>query len=522
MYNRGHRSGQDGFRSGLVQSKAGVSGYCSPAMSPIETRVLLDGRTLAVGGVVAMSRRGARPLVAPGAIDAATRAGAALASLPAYGRTTGVGANRDLLIDPGDHGHDLRLWLSHAGASGPLLDEEAVRAMLAVRLNQMLTGRTGMSADCAYAVEAAAEAGALPAVARYGSVGTGDLTALAGLGLCLAGRRPWWHLDGPTPAPFEPHPGDGLALPSSNALTAALAALAAHDLGELSRAAVVVAAMTCLATGASTEAFSPAVWADPTGGPPSGGARVAAMLTELLHGPGQRLQDPYALRAAPVWHGPLLAAIEDLLVTVHKEINRSTENPLVDEATGRWLHHAAIISTELATRLDGVRAALVPAANGSLSRTRLLHVPAISGLAPFLAAGPPGSSGTMIVEYGAAAAAAELAQGAMPSALAWTTLSIGQEDGASFATQGALAAREAVGAFRAVVASELVVAIRALRISGWPGAELAARAAEPLAAAVRAVMEALPAELEDHDLGPELETAAGLLPALAEQVVEGP
>jgi len=491
-------------------------------MASSDIRVVLDGRTLDVEGVVAVARQAARPFVAPGAIEAATRAGATLAALPAYGRSTGVGANRELLVDPTDHGHDLRLWLSHAGGSGPLLDEEAVRAMLAIRLNQVLTGRTGMSAPCAQAVAAAVASDALPAVARYGGVGTGDLTALASLGLCLAGRRPWWRLAGPAPSVFEPHRGDGLALPSSNALTAGVAALAAHDLEEICRAAVVVAAMTCLATGASTDAFAPGVWADPSGGPPSGAARVAAMLSELLHGPGERLQDPYALRAAPVWHGPLVAALEELAVTVHKEINRSTENPLVDEAGGRWLHHAAIISTELATRLDGVRAALVPAANGSLSRTRLLHTPSVTGLAPFLAVGPPGSSGTMIVEYGAAAAAAELAQAATPSALAWTTLSIGQEDGASFATQGALAARRAADAFRAVVASELVVAARALRISGWPGADQLARASGPLAAGVHLVMETLPDQPVDHDLGPELEAAARLLRDLAQNAPETP
>jgi histidine ammonia-lyase len=484
---------------------------------PSEGRVLLDGHSLDVPALVAVARGQVRPLVAPGALDAATRAAVALAAMPAYGRTTGVGANRDLVIDPEDRGHDLRLWLSHAGGSGPQLDEGAVRAMLAVRLNQVLTGRTGMSAACAHALAAAVEADALPPVARYGSVGTGDLTALASLGLCLAGRRPWLHLEGPDLPVFEPHPGDGLALPSSNALTAALAALAAYDLGELCRAAVVVAALTCLATGASPDAFASAVWSGVGGAEPgadTGGARVAAFLSELLQGPGQRIQDPYALRAAPAWHGPLLTAIDALVAAVHNEINRSTENPLVDETTGRWLHHAAIISTELATRLDGVRTALVPAANGSLSRTRLLHMPIVTGLPPFLAYGPAGSSGTMIVEYGAAAAAAELAQGAMPSALAWTTLSIGQEDGASFATQSALAARAAVGPFEAVVASELVVAARALRLAGWPG-PLAARASDALTAAVEVAMDGLRAPLEDHDLGPELEKAAGLLPALA-------
>jgi histidine ammonia-lyase len=499
-------------------------------------RYLLDGRSLDVSGLVALARRHALADIDPAAIDEATRAGAALASQPAYGRSTGVGANREITVAPGDHGHALRLWLSHAGASGPQLDEDAVRAMLVIRLNQILTGRTGVSAACARAVWGAVQADALPVVKRYGSVGTGDLSALASLGLCLAGRRPWWRLDGVAPAQIEPEVGDGPALMSSNALTVGLAALAVYDLAELSRAAVVVTALSGLAAGASPEAFAGAVWADrypvrPDPGSRPGGsseaspesgssgrAWVAATLSRLLIGPGRRLQDPYPLRAAPAWHGPLVTAINQLSAEVRGELNRSPENPLVDEASHSWLHNAAVISTELAARIDGMRAALVLTANGSLSRTRMLHIPNVTGLAPFLAAGPAPSSGTMICEYSAAAAVADLAQHATPNPLAWTTLSLGQEDGAGFATQAALAARDAVNPFRAVLAAELVVAGRALRLGGWPAQPLRAHASSALADIADSVLSDLPSERADHDLDPDLDAALHLLPALAAAV----
>lgn len=63
----------------------------------------------------------------------------------------------------------------------------------------------------------------------------------------------------------------------------------------------------------------------------------------------------------------------------------------------------------------------------------------------------------MICEYSAAAAVAELHQRSLPAGMAWTTLSLGHEDGASFATQSANAAREAVTPFRAVLSAELTV-----------------------------------------------------------------
>ncbi len=183
---------------------------------------------------------------------------------------------------------------------------------------------------------------------------------------------------------------------------------------------------------------------------------------------------------------------------------------------GRWLHHGAIVATELAAHLDATRVALVTAANGSLARIRLLHLPNVTGLPASLAAGPAGSSGTMICEYSAAAAVAELHQRSLPAGMAWTTLSLGHEDGASFATQSANAAREAVTPFRAVLSAELTVAARALRISGWPGEGLRDKAAPLLGDLLDTVLTALPDELGDHDLGPELTLASELLPTLAE------
>ncbi len=492
----------------------------------------LDGRSLDVASLAAAARRHCHLQVEPEVVEEATAAGSGMVNVPAYGRTTGVGANRALVVDAGDVDHAKRLWLSHAAASGPLIEEDAVRAMLIIRLNQICTGRTGVSAPCAHALRRAVEADALPAVHRYGGIGTGDLTALAELGLCLSGRRPWWRHRDAAPDPIEPTPTDGLAFLSSNALTIGIASLASHDLTELSRAAIVIAALTCLVAGASPEAFSELVWPDRgTGSDPgsgrsvrlgsSGGAWVAATLVRLLRGPGRRLQDPYPLRAAPAWHGPLVTAIDELSAELRRELNRSTENPILDPASGTWVHHAAIVSTELAAHLDAVRAALVPAANGSLSRTRLLHLADVTDLPAFLASGPVGSSGTMICEYSASAGVAELGQRSVPAGTAWTTLSLGHEDGASYATQSAMAAGDAIAPFTAVLAAELVVAGRALRMSGWPRADLRSRASDVLAGVADLVVGALPDDDHDHDLGVDLEVASRLLGAVGAASLHG-
>ncbi|NED77983.1 aromatic amino acid lyase, partial [Streptomyces sp. SID9944] len=58
-----------------------------------------------------------------------------------YGRGTGVGAHRSVPVDAEDEAaHGLRLLRSHAGGAGAVLPVRQIRALLAVRANQLLAG----------------------------------------------------------------------------------------------------------------------------------------------------------------------------------------------------------------------------------------------------------------------------------------------------------------------------------------------------------------------------------------------
>ena len=69
-------------------------------------------------------------------------------------------------------GHGLRLLRSHAGGIGELLPEEQIRAMLAVRANQLLAGGAGVPPEVADVLASALNAGAYPAVHEFGAIGT--------------------------------------------------------------------------------------------------------------------------------------------------------------------------------------------------------------------------------------------------------------------------------------------------------------------------------------------------------------
>ncbi|MBI0379509.1 aromatic amino acid lyase, partial [Streptomyces albiflaviniger] len=161
-----------------------------------EPRITLDGRSLRVVDVVRLADRLSRPAAPdPTALALAERAWETADRLAAtgrvYGRSTGVGANRTEDVGPADSDHGLRLLRSHAGAIGAPLPGREVRAMMAVRANQLLAGGAGLRPAVVTALVEGLDSGAHPVINEYGAVGTGDLAALAQTGLALVGEYPW-------------------------------------------------------------------------------------------------------------------------------------------------------------------------------------------------------------------------------------------------------------------------------------------------------------------------------------------
>lgn len=157
--------------------------------------VVLDGCSTGVADVVRLADGAARPVPGTEAMKRVEESWDAARQIAAsgrvYGRSTGVGANRNEDVPTASAaGHGLRLLRSHAGAIGEELPARQVRAMLAVRANQLLAGGAGLRPTVVTALCEALETGAYPVVNEFGSVGTGDIAALAQVGLALAGEHP--------------------------------------------------------------------------------------------------------------------------------------------------------------------------------------------------------------------------------------------------------------------------------------------------------------------------------------------
>jgi histidine ammonia-lyase len=480
--------------------------------------IVLDGARLAPADVAAVARGGEKVELSPEARARNAAARAAIAALlergeALYGASTGVGALRDRQVSE-DEREEMQwnLLRSHAVTAGPAVSPTVVRAGMVVRANQLGAGGAGTSPELLDGLVAAINVGITPLTREFGSLGTGDLPALAEIALALLGEGRVWSsgqlraADPPSP-PIVLGLRDALSFISSNALTAGHAALIVVDWRALQANWSAVAALSFEALEADLVVLDERVQAARG---LTGQAAVARSMRELLAGaesysraPNRLVQDPYPFRVLPQVDGTTFDACATLEQVLDRELNARSENALIEG--DQSLPNGNFYAAALGAALDGGRAALAQSASLIAARVSALLDPRITGLSPFLAHRPGLDSGVMMLEYTAHAAAAEARSLAGAMAAQTVTASLGVESHASLAATAARHAERVLDAIRVLVATELVVALRALALAGR----------EPVGNGTRALFEAarrvLPTGLEDRQFGGDIALAAELL-----------
>ncbi len=469
-------------------------------MQPVE----LTGAGLTPVSAVALAQRRTQVALSGPARDRMVASAAAVARVaetrPVYGRTTGVGANRDVLT--GDPEHGARLLASHSTTGTTPYPAEVVRLGLLIRVNQLATGGSGLQPQVADAIVALLNDNVLPELHRGGAIGTGDLGPLAELGLALGAV-----VDGTSALP----------LLSSNAITLAECCLAYVEAATLVNVVPLVAAVAHVALRGNDEAYDERVQ---LARPHPGQVRVGQRMRGLLDGlplPPARIQDPFGLRAFTQVLGPAVEDLDALQRTLAVDINAAAENPLV--SGDDVLHNGNWHAMPIALALDVLRLSLHSVATLSTSRLANLVDPEFTGLSRFLASGTEASSGVMMIEYVAHDALATVRSAAQPATLGTATLSRGAEHHASFAPQAAALTAQLLDALRTVLACELVAAVRAVRLAGLEPAQVAPAAVGPW---LEDACTALPADLADRSLRDDVEIARGLLSQWGDRMVEHP
>lgn len=396
-----------------------------------------------------------------------------------YGINTGFGALADVHI-PADKVTPLQLNLirSHACGVGEPLPPEVVRGVLALRIQTMLRGNSGVTESTIRLMAEFLNRDILPVVPSKGSVGAcGDLAPLAHVALCLVGEGDVVHRGERMPAaralaanglaPLVPGAKEGLCLINGTQVMTALGLLCLEESHTLLKTADVCAAMTVDATRGTATAFRPEIQevrAHP--GQVESARNLIALLADdairLAHSSCGKVQDPYSLRCAPQVHGAARNAWHHVSEVLLREANSSTDNPLVFPETDEILSGGNFHGEPVAMVLDYLAIAMAEIANISERRIEKLVNPHMSGLPPFLTPDSGLNSGFMIPHVVAAALVSENKILSHPACVDSIPTSAEKEDHVSMGMTSALKLRTILANVAHVLTIEALAAAQGL------------------------------------------------------------
>jgi histidine ammonia-lyase len=439
-----------------------------------------------------------------------------------YGMTTGIGALSDVAISKKETRQlQQNLLMSHAAGVGPILDDESIRAVMALRAKDLARGNSGIRLQTVERLVEFLNRGVHPVVPEKGSVGaSGDLAPLAHLGLVLIGLGEAFYqgerlkgseaLDRCGLEPLQLEAGEGVALINGTQVMTAIGGLATYDALRLSKVADVAAAMSLEVLMGSRTEFNQRIHRLR---PHPGQAAAADNLERLTrnseiissHKDCSRVQDAYTLRCSPQVHGASKDAVAYAKRVVETEMNSSTGNPLIFPEAQDFLLGGNFHGQPVALALDFLCMAVSELAGISERRVERLVNPFLSGLPAFLVDHGGLNSGFMIAQYTAASLVSENKILCHPACVDSIPTSANKEDHVSMGTISARKAREVVKNSENVLAIELLCAAQALDLftNMKPG--------EGTLAAYRVIRDAVPHLDKDRPLSPDIEKVVWLI-----------
>lgn len=257
-----------------------------------------------------------------------------------------------------------------------------VRASMLTRCNSLIRGHSAVRSVIAETILALLHHEITPIVPLRGSISaSGDLSPLSYIAGAIEGNPDIYVRCGEGPSntktadqalrdvgiePVVLHAKEGLGLLNGTAFSAATGALAIHQASELIMLSQVLTAMGTEAMLGTAESFYPKIAEmRPHPGQIESAANILAFLSDsklaqCVNGPKDTnvsglYQDRYALRTSTQWIGP---QIEDLLhaqTQIQRELNSTTDNPLVDTDDDRILHGGNFQAAVITSTMDRAR-----------------------------------------------------------------------------------------------------------------------------------------------------------------------
>jgi phenylalanine ammonia-lyase len=299
-----------------------------------------------------------------------------------YGVTTPFGAMADMIIDSAQAAElqESALWLHKCGAGRPL-PARYVRAAMALRINSLVRGASGVGLALIERLATFLNAGITPVVHEYGSIGaSGDLVPLTYIAGAItgsdAGFRVEWNgtlmdsraaLDRLGLAAWRVRPKEILGLINGTAMSTGIAAHCLERARVHVSLALAVHALYLQALRASQQPFDAFIHQQK---PHAGQGWVAALMRDLLSGSrmldtGDRLgasgprtaliQDRYSVRCLPQYLGPVVDGLAQIRSQVETEMNSTTDNPLIDTDHDTCVYGGNFLAQYIGIGMDQLR-----------------------------------------------------------------------------------------------------------------------------------------------------------------------
>jgi len=440
---------------------------------------------LTLAALRAIAREGSPIALAPAARAAVAASARTVERIvasgkPAYGINTGFGRLSQTRIPEEDLEQlQTNIVLSHAAGTGPLLEDDAVRLILALKVASLARGASGVRPELVDLLVRLHDHRIYPCIPAKGSVGaSGDLAPLAHLALALLGIgdvRVGGRMASAQQAfadaglaPIKLAPKEGLALLNGTQVSTALALIGLFAAEDAFAAAVVAGSLSVDAAAGSDTPFDARIHA--LRGHP-GQSDVAAWYARLLADSeirrshlenDPRVQDPYSLRCQPQVMGACLDQLRYAARVFEIEANGATDNPLVFPDTGEVLSGGNFHAEPVALAADALAVAIAEIGALSERRIALLIDTTLSGLPPFLVEHGGVNSGFMVAQVTAAALASENKLLAHPASVDSLPTSANQEDHVSMATFAARRLGDMATNTAGIVAIELLAAAQGI------------------------------------------------------------
>jgi len=439
-----------------------------------------------------------------------------------YGVNTGFGLLANTII-PVEELETLQhsIVLSHAAGIGECMDESTVRLIMALKINSLARGYSGIRLKIIEALIALFNAGVYPCIPQKGSVGaSGDLAPLAHMSTILLGEGEAVHYgkrisgrEGLKAAGLEPivlGPKEGLALLNGTQASTALTLQGLFLAEDLFAAAMVSGSLSVEAALASRRPFDEKI--HHVRGLPSQ-IDVAACYRALLqhseieqsHQNCEAVQDPYSLRCQPQVMGACLEQIRNSARTLTIEANGVSDNPLVFPEQMDIISGGNFHAEPVAMAADNLALALAEIGALAERRMALLIDAHMSKLPPFLVEKGGLNSGFMIAQVTAAALASENKSLAHPASVDSLPTSANQEDHVSMSAFAGRRLADMAENTAGIVAIELLAACQ--------GVDFRAplKTSPPLEKAKSLLREQVPFYDRDRYFAPDIQKATDLI-----------